>query len=81
MAERTLGRLMIRRRLVRDCEALPDRSEAMIYIAMIDLMTHRLTGENTPTWRGTRARNQTELTPLKWGPTPKSSYRQDLRTA
>ncbi|MCP2353614.1 transposase [Nonomuraea thailandensis] len=52
-AERTLGWLMLHRRLVRDYEARPDRSEAMIHIAMIDLMARRLTGENTPTWRGT----------------------------
>ncbi|GAA2626345.1 hypothetical protein GCM10010411_74060 [Actinomadura fulvescens] len=32
---------------------LPTRSEAMIHVAMIDLMTRRLTGENTVTWRGT----------------------------
>jgi len=34
-------------------EALPARSEAMIHLAMIDLMTRRCTGESTPTWRGT----------------------------
>lgn len=44
---------MLHRRLTRDYEARPDRSEAMIRIAMIDLMARRLTGENTPTWRGT----------------------------
>jgi transposase len=53
VAERTLGWLMLHRRLTRDYEARPDRSEAMIHIAMIDLMTRRLTGESTPTWRGT----------------------------
>ncbi|WP_182906270.1 IS5 family transposase [Microbispora sp. H13382] len=50
--ERTFGWLMLHRRLVRDYEALPARSEAMIHLAMIDLMTRRLTGESTPTWRG-----------------------------
>jgi DDE superfamily endonuclease len=45
--------LMFHRRLARDYEALPARSEAMIHLAMIDLMTRRLTGEATPTWRGT----------------------------
>jgi hypothetical protein len=44
---------MFHRRLARDYEALPPRSEAMIHIAMIDLVTHRLTRENTPTWRDT----------------------------
>ncbi|MFC6369837.1 hypothetical protein [Nonomuraea thailandensis] len=53
VAERTLSWLMLRRRLVRDYEALPTHSAAMIHIAMIDLMARRLTGENTPTWRGT----------------------------
>jgi transposase len=51
--ERTLGWLMNHRRLARDYEAHPHRSEAMIHLAMINLMTRRLTGESTPTWRGT----------------------------
>lgn len=33
--------------------SLPTRSAAVIHIAMIDLMARRLTGGNTPTWRGT----------------------------
>ncbi|MFG3226917.1 hypothetical protein ACGF07_19285 [Kitasatospora sp. NPDC048194] len=41
------------RRLARDCEALPARSEAVIHGAMIGLMTRRLAGETTQTWRGT----------------------------
>ncbi|MFB7618508.1 IS5 family transposase, partial [Kitasatospora sp. NPDC056181] len=53
VVERTLGWLMNHRRLARDYEALPARSEAMIHVAMINLMTRRLTGESTPTWRGT----------------------------
>ncbi|MFH9125700.1 IS5/IS1182 family transposase, partial [Streptomyces globisporus] len=44
--ERTLGWLMNHRRLTRDYEAHPHRSEAMIH-----LMTRRLTAESTPTWR------------------------------
>lgn len=44
---------MHQRRLARDYEAMPATSEAMIHLAMIDLMTCRLTGENTPNWRGT----------------------------
>lgn len=51
--ERTFGWLMLHRRLARDYEALPARSEAMIHLAMIDLMTRRCTGESTPTRRGT----------------------------
>jgi len=51
--ERTLGWLMQHRRLARDYETLPTSSEAMIHLAMIDTMTRRLTGENTPNWRGT----------------------------
>jgi len=51
--ERTLGWLMGYRRLARDYEALPQRSEAMIHLAMIDIMARRLTRESTPIWRGT----------------------------
>ncbi|MEV7192270.1 transposase [Streptomyces sp. NPDC093510] len=50
VAERTLGWLMHHRRLARDYEALPTRSTAMIYIAMIALMACRITAESTPTW-------------------------------
>ncbi|MFI5817059.1 IS5 family transposase [Streptomyces sp. NPDC051643] len=51
--ERTLGWLMHYRRLARDYEAHPHRSEAIIHLAMISLMTRRLTAESTPSWRGT----------------------------
>ncbi|GAB7102116.1 hypothetical protein JCM4814A_04300 [Streptomyces phaeofaciens JCM 4814] len=49
--ERTYGWLMLHRRLARDYETLPAHSEAMIHIAMADLMTRRLTSENTISWR------------------------------
>ncbi len=49
--ERTFGWLVLHRRLVRDYETLPERSATMIYWAMIDNMSRRLIGENTPTWR------------------------------
>lgn len=52
--ERSIGWLMHHRRLARDYERHPHRSETMIHLAMIDLMAHRLTGETTPNWRGTR---------------------------
>jgi hypothetical protein len=42
---------MLHRRLVRDYETLPTRSEAVIHIAMTDLMARRLTSENTISWR------------------------------
>ncbi|WP_149181495.1 IS5 family transposase, partial [Streptomyces sp. TRM49041] len=42
--ERTYGWLMLHRRLARDYETLPARSEAMIHLAMTDLMARRLTG-------------------------------------
>ncbi len=51
--ERILGWLMNHRRLARDYEARPHRSEVMIHLAMINLMTRRLTAESTPSWRGT----------------------------
>ncbi|MGI5487915.1 IS5 family transposase [Microtetraspora malaysiensis] len=51
--ERTLGWLMLHRRLARDYETLPASSEAMIHIAMIDNVSKRVAGETTPTWRGT----------------------------
>ncbi|MCX4869387.1 IS5 family transposase (plasmid) [Streptomyces sp. NBC_00257] len=49
--ERTYGWLMLHRRLARDYETLPTRSEAMIHLAMTDLMARRLTGEATISWR------------------------------
>ncbi|EHM25659.1 transposase, IS4 [Streptomyces sp. W007] len=49
--ERTYGWLMLHRRLARDYETLPTRSEAVIHIAMTDLMARRLTNENTISWR------------------------------
>jgi transposase len=53
VVERTLGWLMLHRRPARDYETLPAGSQAMIHIAAIDLMSRSLTGETTPTWRGT----------------------------
>ena len=52
--ERTFGWLMLHRRLARVYEALSARSSKhMIHLAMTDLMARRVTGESTPTWRGT----------------------------
>ncbi len=45
--ERTLGWLMLHRRLARDYEARPDHSAAMILVAMIDNLTRRMTNEIT----------------------------------
>ncbi len=53
VVERSLGWIMLRRRLARDYETLPASSEAMIHIASIDNLTKRITDEATPTWRGT----------------------------
>jgi len=53
VTERTFGRIMLHRRLVRDFETLPSSSEAMLQIAMIDNVSKRVTGETTPIWRGT----------------------------
>ncbi|MGW9594958.1 transposase, partial [Streptomyces chartreusis] len=49
--ERTFGWLMQHRRLVRDYEALPQRSRAMVHWAMANKTSRELTGESTPTWR------------------------------
>lgn len=46
--ERRLGWLMNRRRLTRAYEAKPHRSEAMVHLAMINLMTRHLAAESTP---------------------------------
>lgn len=56
--ERTYGWLMLHRRLARDYETHPHRSEAMIHLAMTDLMARRLTGENTISWRDPTPLNQ-----------------------
>ncbi|MFF3488971.1 transposase [Streptomyces sp. NPDC002701] len=53
VVERTFGWLMHHRRFARDYEIHPHRSEAMIHVAMIDLMSRRLTSESTPNWRNT----------------------------
>ncbi|HEY1177450.1 MAG TPA: transposase, partial [Phytomonospora sp.] len=60
--ERTYGWLMFHRRLVRDYETLPTRSEAMIHVAMTDLMARRLTGENTISWRDPTSPDQIRIT-------------------
>ncbi|MGQ4390332.1 hypothetical protein [Streptomyces sp. SAS_270] len=49
--ERTFGWLMQHRRLVRDYEAPPQRSRAMIHWPMANRTSRELTGESTPTWR------------------------------
>jgi transposase len=50
VVERTIGWLMLHRRLARDYETTAESSQAMINLAMIDNATRRITGENTPTW-------------------------------
>ncbi|MGC9496466.1 IS5 family transposase [Streptomyces sp. WG7] len=52
VVERTFGWLMHHRRLARDYETHA-QSEAMIHIAMIDLISRRLTSESTQNWRDT----------------------------
>ncbi|GGL17369.1 IS5 family transposase [Streptomyces flaveus] len=59
--ERTYGWLMFHRRLARDYETLPARSEAMIQLAMTDLMARRLSGEATISWRDPTPRDQTPI--------------------
>lgn len=53
VVERTLGWLMLHRRLARDYETLDSSSEATIHIASIDNLAKRVSGETTQTWRGT----------------------------
>jgi hypothetical protein len=53
VVERSIGWIMLHRRLARDYETLPASSEAMIHVASIDDLTKRITDETTPTWRGT----------------------------
>ncbi|MGP4112711.1 IS5 family transposase [Streptomyces sp. 4N509B] len=59
--ERSYGWLMLHRRLARDYETLPARSEAMIHLAMTDLMTRRLTGEATISWRDPIPQDQIQI--------------------
>lgn len=59
--ERTYGWLMLHRRLARDYETLPARSEAMIHLAMTDLMACRLTGEATISWRDPTSPDQIRI--------------------
>lgn len=59
--ERTYGWLMLHRRLARDYETLPARSEAMIHLAMTDLMARRLTGESTVSWRDPAKTHQPQI--------------------
>ncbi|GAB2888087.1 IS5-like element ISSco3 family transposase [Streptomyces mayteni] len=60
--ERTYGWLMLHRRLARDYETLPARSEAMIHLAMTDLMARRLAGEATTSWRDPTPPDQAPIT-------------------
>ncbi|MFC5878788.1 transposase [Streptomyces virginiae] len=59
VVERTFGWLMNHRRLTRDYETHPHRSEAMIRVAMIDLMSRRLTQQSTPNWNGSWPNHET----------------------
>ena len=53
VVERSIGWIMMHRRLARDYETLAASSEAMIHVASIDNLAKRITDETTPTWRGT----------------------------
>lgn len=52
VVERSIGWIMMHRRLARDYATLPVSSEAMIHVASIDNLAKRITDETTPTWRG-----------------------------
>lgn len=51
VGEQTFGTLMLHRRLARDHEAPPAGAISMIYWSMTDVMSRRITGTTTPTWR------------------------------
>lgn len=53
VVERSIGWIMMHRRLARDYETLTASSEAMIHVASIGNLAKRITDETTPTWRGT----------------------------
>jgi transposase len=53
VVEQTYGTMSLHRRLIRDYEHDPASSESRVYWAMTDVMTRRLTGTSTPTWRST----------------------------
>jgi len=53
---------MLHRRLARDYQALPTRSQAMIHVAMIDLMASRCTRRINPNLARHLNPDQTELT-------------------
>lgn len=53
VVERSIGWIMMHRRLARDYETLTASSEAVIHIASVDNLARRITDEITPTWRGT----------------------------
>ncbi|MEV7167620.1 transposase [Streptomyces microflavus] len=64
VVERTLGWPMNRRRLAPDCEALPARSEAVIYVAMIRLIGKSRDSQTKEQVRGSiRAPALTEIAP------------------
>ncbi|GAA5771875.1 hypothetical protein [Streptosporangium roseum] len=51
VVEQTYGTMSPHRRLVRDYEHDLASSESRVHRAMTDVMTRRLTGTSTPTWR------------------------------
>jgi transposase len=61
VVERTFGWLMHHRRLTRDYETHPHRSEAMIHLAMIDLISRRHTRDPPRTGATPEARTQHTL--------------------
>ncbi|MBL3671290.1 transposase, partial [Streptomyces sp. M2CJ-2] len=52
VVERSIGWIMMHRRLARAYETLAAGPEAMIRLASIDNLAKRLTDETTPAWRG-----------------------------
>jgi transposase len=79
VVERTLGWLMLHRRLARDYETLPASSEAMIHVAMIDNVSKRVTVNRHPPGEAPISTKGVNRTPSDEIPDRLASYLQRRR--
>jgi hypothetical protein len=70
---------MLDRCPARDYETLPARSEAMIHLAMTELMARRLTGEDAISWRDPTSPDQLRIPGRNNGGNDLSQARVDDR--